>query len=109
MYTFSTKQSKKMVLKVHDQGVSFFYFDNRHMDDTFHVGQSWSSVHALVSKLRHQQKYSANDHSLSAWQQGEELTIKLSRSDRRCEETLTFSSEMTVKILSAFDKLPNLN
>jgi hypothetical protein len=97
-------------MKVNGWGVTFLYFAaNGQVDDTFQVDQSWSGVHALVSKLRRQQEYSANDHSFSAWKQGDELNIRFHTFDMPLEEILIFSSEMTAKILSALETLPNLN
>ena len=110
MYRFSTKQNKKVILKVDGRGVTFLYFAaNGLADDAFQVDQNWSSIHALVSRLRKKQKYSANDHSFAAWKQGDELNIRFRALDMQFAETLIFSSEMTAKMLSALETLPNLN
>ena len=110
MYRFYTKQSKQVVIKVDGRGIMLLYFavDGR-LADPFEVGQSWTGLHALLAKLRNQQKYSANDDSFSAWKQDDELNIRFRAMDMPLEETLTFSKEMTTRLLSALETLPNLN
>jgi hypothetical protein len=110
MYRFYTKQSKQVIVKVEGRGITFLYYAvNARLADPFQVGQSWSGLHALLAKLRNQQTYSANEDSFSAWKQNDELSIRFQALDMPLEETLTFSKEMTVKLLSALETLPNLN
>jgi hypothetical protein len=110
MYRFYTKQSKQVVITVGGRGITFLYYAvNARLADPLEVGQTWSGLHAMVSKLINQQRYSASDGSLSAWKQDDELSIRLRGMGMLLEETLTFSKEMTVKMLSALETLPNLN
>jgi len=110
MYRFYTKQSKQVVIKVEGRGIMFLYFAmNGRLADPFQVGQSWSDLHALLSKLRNQQIYDAHEDSFSAWKKDEELSIRFRTIDMPLEETLTFSREMTAKVLAALETLPNLN
>jgi hypothetical protein len=110
MYRFYTKQSKQVVITVEGRGITFLYYPvHAQLAEPFQVGQSWSGLHAMVSKLINQQNYSANDGSLSAWKQNDELNLRFRAMDMPLEETLTFSKEMTVKLLSALETLPNLN
>jgi hypothetical protein len=110
MYRFTTKQNKQVILQVHEQGVNFLYFAaNGKGDGAYQVCQSWSNVHALLSKLRKKQTFSAPEHCLSAWQEQDELNIRFRAVDMPLAETLLFSKETTAKFLAALGSLPCLN
>lgn len=110
MYRFTTKQHQRVILQVHSQGVNFLYFaaDGKR-DEVYQVYQSWSNIHSLLSRLRKKQNFSTQDASLSAWQQGEELSICFRAVGMPVEEILVFSKETTEKILLALGSLPSLN
>jgi hypothetical protein len=110
MNEFSTKEDKKLKINLVEQGVMFLYLTSSgRLGDMFEVGQSWSSIHSLLSKLRNRQKYSAKDKSLLIWKQGDELHIKFYSLDTHLEEECSFSREDTERLVSLLESLPSLN
>jgi hypothetical protein len=110
MTEFLSTENKKLMLDVDQQGVTFAHLKaDGKAGDLFQIGQNWSSVRSLLSKLRNKQRYSAKDNSLSAWMQGDEMSIKFRALDMQLEETLTFSSETTTQILRTLESSPNTN
>ena len=106
MFTFTSNQNRKLMMDLEGGGISFHYDTRR---GTYHVGQSWASIHALLSRLRNDQDYSARNQSLSVWMRGQELWLKFRAHDQKQEEECNFSPEETAKIMDFLGRAPNLN
>lgn len=110
MYRFFTTDHKKLTMEVDRRGISLRYLKaNGNLADVLRVDQDWTGINSIISKLRKKQTYSAGDHSLSVWKQGEELYVRLQCLDMRLEETFTFSREMADKFTQTLESLPCLN
>ena len=110
MYRFYATDNRRLSLGVDGRGVRFIYrAANGDAGDAIQIDQDWINVNSILSKLRKCQKYSASDNSLSVWKQGEELHVNLRALDRRLEETLVFSREITAQFIHALGTLPCLN
>ena len=110
MNEFPTKQDIKLNLKIAGHGVLFlFHRWNGETGEVLQVDQSWTSVHALLSRLRKGQRYCAKGEPLLVWKEGEELHIKFYVPDGQIVEECVFSGAETRRILTMLEKLPGLN
>ena len=106
MHLFISKQNNDLVMDLEGRGMTFRYKTGHGI---FHVGQSWASIHALLSRLRNWQRYSARNQSISAWMQGEELCLRFSARELKFVEECKFSPEETARIMDFLGRAPNLN
>lgn len=110
MYRFYTADNKKLSLGIDGRGVTFIYrAGTGHTEEAIQIEQDWININSMVARLRKSEKYSASDHSLSVWTQGEELHVNLRALDRQLEETLVFPRESAFQFMHALGTLPSLN
>ncbi|MGE5462963.1 MAG: hypothetical protein ACM3PS_06400 [Syntrophothermus sp.] len=110
MYEFISKQNYKLRLDLEGTGITFHYITGQdRRGDIFQVSQSWPSIHALLAKLRQDQKYSSWDKSLLVWMQDQELCLRISTRDRKLQQECKFSPEETANIMEFLGRAPNLN